>query len=95
MDHGVEKTFKLLRDRAGIKPRAGIQATPHGLRHTFAIRTMLDAYRDDLDAGARLGVLSMYLGHVNPASSYWYLQAVPELMTAAATRLERFEERER
>jgi len=91
MDHGVEKTFKLLRARAGIEPRAGIPATPHGLRHTFAIRTMLDAYEQGIDAGARLGVLSSYLGHVEPANTYWYLQAVPELMSAAAVRLEHYE----
>jgi integrase len=93
--HGAEKTFRLLRDRAGIQPRAGCRPTLHGLRHTFAIRTMLDAYRAGDDAGARLGVLSTYLGHVEPAHTYWYLHAAPELMSAAAERLERYEERER
>lgn len=87
----VEKTFALLRARAGIKPRFGCQPTLHGLRHTYAIRTMLDAYHQDLDAGARLAVLSTYLGHVEPAHTYWYLQAVPELMSAAAARLEQHE----
>jgi integrase/recombinase XerD len=28
------------------------------------------------------------MGHVNPASTYWYLTAVPELMTPVADRLE-------
>jgi hypothetical protein len=32
--------------------------------------------------------LSTYLGHVEPASTYWYLSAAPELMTLAARRLE-------
>ena len=40
---GVEQTFSLLRARAGLQPRAGHRPTLHGLRHTFAIRTMLDA----------------------------------------------------
>jgi integrase len=87
----VERTFSLLRERVGIKPRFGCRPTPHGLRHTFAIRTMLDAYEDGLDVGGRLGVLSTYLGHVAPAHTYWYLQAVPELMSAAAVRLEQHE----
>jgi integrase len=91
----VEGTFALLRDRAGIKPRAnGCRPTLHGLRHTFAIRTMLDVYRDGRDAGAELGVLSTYLGHVQPAHTYWYLRTAPELMSAAAERLERFEQKE-
>ncbi len=28
------------------------------------------------------------MGHVSPASTYWYLHACPQLMTAAAQRLE-------
>ncbi len=89
---GVEQSFSLLRDRAGVRSRSGRRPTVHGLRHTFAIRTMLDAYQDDADAGARLGILSTYLGHVEPASTYWYLHTAPELMSAAADRLERYEE---
>ena len=30
--------------------------------------------------------LSVYLGHVEPACTYWYLTATPELLTAAANR---------
>jgi integrase len=92
---GVEQTFSLLRDRAGVPSRGGRRPTVHGLRHTFAIRTMLDAYHDGADAGARLGILSAYLGHVEPANTYWYLHAAPELMSAAADRLERYEEQAR
>jgi integrase len=87
----VASTFCLLRARAGIEPRYGCQPTLHGLRHTFAIRTMLNAYQQGLDAGARFGVLSTFLGHMAPAHTYWYLQAVPELMSAAADRLEQHE----
>ncbi len=92
---GVEQTFSLLRDRVGVPSRGRRRPTVHGLRHTFAIRTMLDAYKDGTDAGARLGILSTYLGHVEPANTYWYLHAAPELMSAAADRLERYEEQAR
>lgn len=88
----VEGTFSLLRERAGIEPRHGCRPTLHGLRHTFAIRTMLNAYQDGEDAGARLGILSTYLGHVAPENTYWYLHTAPELMSAAAQRLQQFEE---
>jgi len=37
-----------------------------------------------------LPVLSTYLGHVKPSTTYWYLEAAPELLAAAAARLERF-----
>ena len=33
-------------------------------------------------------LLSTFLGHTDPASTYWYLQAVPELMELVSGRLE-------
>ena len=35
-----------------------------------------------------LPALSTYLGHVDPKSTYWYLQATPQLLALAAQRLE-------
>lgn len=60
----------------------------HDFRHRFAVRVLLDAYRSGADVPARLTVLSAYLGHSEPKSTYWYLSAVPELMALAAARLE-------
>jgi hypothetical protein len=34
-------------------------------------------------------LLSTYLGHTDPASTYWYVQAVPELLAVVSGRLER------
>ena len=36
---------------------------------------------------ALLPRLSTILGHTDPASTYWYLQAVSELLALAASRL--------
>jgi hypothetical protein len=52
-------------------------------RNTFSL-----PYRDGGDVQARLPVLSTWLGHVDLRSTYWYLQAVPELLALAAARLE-------
>jgi integrase len=82
--------FQLLLRRAGLTPRsASCRPRIHDLRHRFAIQTMLDAYRHGEDAEVRLAILSTYLGHVNPKSTYWYLSAAPELLQLAADRLER------
>ncbi|WP_433600737.1 tyrosine-type recombinase/integrase [Nocardia sp. CA-135953] len=54
----------------------------------FAVTTMIGWYRDGQDVQARLPLLSTWLGHVDPASTYWYLHAVPELLAHAADRLE-------
>jgi hypothetical protein len=58
----------------------------HDLRHLFAVRTLLDWYRSGEDVQAKLPSLSTYLGHREPASTYWYLSAAPELLALAADR---------
>jgi len=86
----VNWTFLRLVRRAGLKPRsATCRPRLHDLRHSFAVRTVLDAYRADSDVQARLPLLSTYLGHVDPAATYWYLSAAPELLALAGQRLER------
>jgi integrase/recombinase XerD len=60
----------------------------HDLRHTFAVRTLLDWYRAGVDVQAKLPVLSTYLGHIDPKSTYWYLSAAPELLALAGMRLQ-------
>ena len=85
----VHLAFKRIVAHAGLKPRsAGCRPRPHDLRHTFAVNTVLDAYRSGDDVNARLPLLSTYLGHVHPGSTYWYLQAAPELLALAGQRLE-------
>jgi integrase/recombinase XerD len=83
------KTFAELVTTAGIKAPPGQRAPRlHDLRHVFTVATLLDWYRDGGDVQARLPVLSTWLGHVDPKSTYWYLSAVPELLALAAGRLE-------
>jgi integrase/recombinase XerD len=86
---GVGPTFAKLARRAGLNPRSALcRPRPHDLRHTFAVHTLLEWYRDGADVAARMPLLSTYLGHVEPANTYWYLQAAPELLAEAARRLE-------
>ena len=65
---------------------------PHDLRHTMAVRTLLDWIQAGEDVDQRMPELSTFLGHVQPESTYWYLQAVPELMALISARLERLPE---
>lgn len=86
----VQNTFQRLVRHSGITPRsAACRPRLHDLRHGFAVNTILDAYRDGDDPGARLAMLSTYLGHIDPAHTYWYLSASPELLKLAGDRLER------
>lgn len=60
----------------------------HGLRHSFAITTLNDWYRSGVTVEAHLPILSAFLGHSCPASTYWYLQSCPQLLQLAAERAE-------
>jgi integrase/recombinase XerD len=86
---GVERVFRGLRRRAGLdRPQGSPRPRLHDLRHTFAVRTLLDWHRAGVDVHERMLWLSTYMGHVEPSSTYWYLTAAPELLALAAKRLE-------
>jgi integrase len=92
--YNVHATWKKLAASAGLRPRSGnCRPRIHDLRHSFAVRTMLDAYESGADGQATLAVLSTYLGHADPKATYWYLTASPELMAAAGKRLDAWLER--
>lgn len=86
----IHPTFRALADRAGLTA-ASTASRPrlHDLRHTFAVNTMLHAYRSGADPGATLPLLATWLGHAEPSDTYWYLTGTAELMAAATERLDR------
>jgi integrase/recombinase XerD len=83
----VRETFIKLRRVAGLEPAARRSPRIHDLRHSFAVHTLLDWHRAGVDVAAQLPLLSAWLGHRHPASTYYYLQAAPELLALAAERL--------
>jgi integrase/recombinase XerD len=86
--HSIYPAFHQLAGQAGLRQRPGGPAPRvHGLRHSFAVGTLLRWYRDGGDVQARLPLLSTYPGHVRPASTYGYLTC-PELLALAFERLE-------
>jgi integrase/recombinase XerD len=89
----LTQTFaKLIRD-TGLEGRAVRgRPRPHDLRHTLAVRTLLEWLRAGEDIDRRMPLLSTYLGHIDPASTYWYLEAVPELLALISRRLEQLPE---
>jgi integrase/recombinase XerD len=82
-------TFRALLREVGIRVPPGRRSPRlHDLRHTFAVATLRDWHTDGDPVQPRLAALSAYLGHLNPAHTYWYLQAVPELMSVLADRVD-------
>ena len=82
----VRQTFRQLVEGAGVGADAPSPPRLHDLRHTFAVRTLLGWYRSNADVQPKIPSLSTYLGHREPASTYWYLSAAPELLALAAAR---------
>lgn len=89
----LNRTFAKLVGEVGLDGRgARARPRPHDLRHAFAVNTLLGWYRDGENADRRMPLLSTWLGHVDPASTYWYLEAVPELLELVSRRLEQLPE---
>ena len=83
----VSKTVRKITIALGLRTETA-RPRAHDLRHGFAISTLLDWQRAGVRIDERIAALSTYLGHISPAETYWYLTATPELMGAAAERLE-------
>jgi len=85
-------TFAQVSQRIGLRQstagrRHGRGPRLHDMRHRFAARTLVEWYRAGLDAERELPKLATYLGHVHVADTYWYLEAIPELLQFATERL--------
>ena len=89
----VRTHFAHLVDKSGLgglEPRPTLRA----LRHTFAVTTLTGWLNDDADTQACLPLLQAHMGHTKPRHTYWYLQAVPELLQAASDHMLRAAARE-
>jgi integrase len=85
----IRYSFRQVSRKIGIRgPNDRRGPRLHDLRHRFAVETLLTWYRQGIDAARRIPVLATYLGHVHVADSYWYLEAVPELLDLAACRMQ-------
>lgn len=88
----VQATFRRLCEAAGVGTDAPFAPRLHDLRHTMAVRALLSWYQDGVDVQSRIPALPTYLGHRDPADTYYYLSAAPELLACAAGLLDSAQE---
>ncbi len=94
--YNLRYAFRCLVSRLGLKPRPGQRhPTLHSFRHTFAVNRLRQWYETGADVRALLPNLSVYLGHIDLAASFWYLSATPELLGAAAQLFENYDSERR
>lgn len=84
---GLRTAFAETVEAAGLAASSDARRLRIGdLRHSFAVKTVTVWHNQGRDVQALLPVLSAYMGHVSPASTYWYLSSCPHLLTAAVGR---------
>ncbi|MDP3123950.1 MAG: tyrosine-type recombinase/integrase [Thiobacillus sp.] len=87
----VDHAFRTVADKMGLpRGRGRCRPTPHSLRHAFAVRALRTCPDGRDHITKHMLMLSTYLGHSNAALTYWYLEAVPELMRGIADRCEAY-----
>lgn len=89
LTRGVQNTFKKACTLAGIHKKGNFSPRIIDLRHTFAVKTLVNCYITGINADTVIPTLAMYLGHENPKNTYWYLTATPELMGLIIDRLKK------
>jgi len=57
-------------------------------------RKRVNWYRTGQNAAAEMHKLTTYLGHSSPENTYWYIEAVPELLDLASARVSDFQDAE-
>ncbi|NMC58283.1 MAG: integrase, partial [Candidatus Methanofastidiosa archaeon] len=60
----------------------------YDIRHSFACRTIQRWLENGDDVNQKIYILSVYMGHVKPEDTYWYLAATPELLAIACSNFE-------
>lgn len=84
-------TFNVLRRQLGWSSTGRTRAPRvHDLRHRLVVRRIQAWHAEGVDVDAKMPVLATFLGHVEVRDVYWYLSAVPELMSIVADRFESF-----
>jgi integrase/recombinase XerD len=89
----IEHAFQVAVKAMGLPHGRGQpHPTPHSLRHAFAVRALLNCPDGRDRITQHMLMLSTYLGHSKADYTYWYLEAVPELMRDIADRSEAYVE---
>jgi integrase len=85
----VDSAFRTVVDAMELpRGRGRIRPTPHSLRHASAVRALQNCPDGREQITQHMLMLSTYLGHSTAAETYWYLEAVPQLMKSIADRCE-------
>lgn len=98
-DCAVRYNFAVVGKMIGLRTeqrfhKHGIGPRIHDLRHTFAVKVMINWYKEGKNIDQEMLKLVTYLGHQSVTYTYWYIEAVPELLALASLRAENYMDKE-
>lgn len=96
-DCSVRYNFSVICQTIGLRDKQlyhkhGLGPRVHDLRHTFAVKVMINWYKQGKSIDREILKLVIYLGHTKVKNTYWYIDAVPELLSLASKRVENYME---
>ena len=87
----VDSAFRTVAKKMNLPHGRGQRRpTPHSLRHAFAVRALQNCPDGRDHITQHMLMLSTYLGHSKADLTYWYLEAVPDLMQSIAEHCEAY-----
>ena len=88
-DPGFSSLIHRLYRLAAVVDREGRTPRIHDMRHSFAVQSLMQAYRTKGgDPQALLPKLALYMGHVSVESTMHYLKLAPQLALVASRRFD-------
>jgi site-specific recombinase XerD len=84
----IRRTFAKLSREIGLRaPDDSHGPRIQDLRHAFTVKTIIRWYQIGVDVERHMPELATYLGHTHVNDTYWYISAVPELLSLASSLL--------
>ncbi|MBF0199543.1 MAG: tyrosine-type recombinase/integrase [Planctomycetes bacterium] len=88
----VRRIFAKISIKVGLRPNSKGDHNRKGprlqdFRHSFVTKRLVEWYRQGIDVERELPKLSTYLGHLEVGLTYWYIEAIPELLQLATDRV--------
>lgn len=80
----LEKTFRIVKAKAGIGMSGEHSPRLYDFRHTFATHRLYQWMHEGKDVTAMLPYLSAYMGHAQLSDTYYYIHLVPGLFETMA-----------
>lgn len=82
---GFRKIWNTICSALGIFTAQGVTPRLHDLRHSFAVNALKRWYEDGADVGAKLPMLSTYMGHADISSTHYYIPLAKGVADEAST----------